>query len=511
MPDAPHDSRHPHRKEVQGELHPVPAVVGMDRNERHALEVRLQWLRAWRYVLFAVVLHGAGFVYWWSLPRDEMLLPEERMVTAALEDPPPPEPEPIEEILPPELTPPEPPPLDEPELEDPTLDEPETELDQPFEADPNILGLGGSQGVGGRGARRSGLASASAPVPGSGPTGTGFRTFVEGMRSRGMDVVFVVDATASMEKFIELTRATIDEIIGELGAIVPDLRLGLTAYRDRGDQWLTQQVPLTDDRYAIHNFLIDLQASGGGDFEEAVEEGLRVAIEGSGWRPGARHVMILVGDAPPHADDEGKAIGLVRGFARGSDAAVNVLFTGSQPGKKPTDREKNARDVFERITRSGGGLLAELITEEGELRDRILDASFGVEWRDEIRALLSQRGGDWRDRIVQKKVAANDRKWLLQNLGDSPVHPAIVDGCVRLFDRRVAERAMSLLTDEAQPADVRSVALYVLKKSLARSVAIDVTKPLEGQAAALAALKREIDRMPKPPPAPPAGANRDKR
>ncbi|MHC4845068.1 MAG: vWA domain-containing protein [Planctomycetota bacterium] len=511
MPEAPHDSRHPFRKQPAGELHPTPAVVGMDRKARHDLEVRQQWLRAWRYVLIAIVLHGAGFLYWWSRPSEALLPPDERMLMATLDDPPPPEPEPLEELLPPEMKPPEPPPLDDPEMEDPTLDEEETELDQPYETDPNILGLGGAQGVGGRGGRRSGLAGPSAPELGSGPTGTGFRNFVTGLRTKGMDVVFVVDATASMEKFIELTRATIDEIIGELGAIVPDLRLGLTAYRDRGDQWLTQQVPLTDDRYAIHNFLIDLEASGGGDFEEAVEEGLRVAIEGSGWRPAARHVMILVGDAPPHEDDEQKAIGMVRTFARGKDAAVSVLFTGSQPGKKPTEREENARAVFERISRSGGGLLAELITEEAELRDRILDASFGVEWRDEIRALLGQRGGDWRDRIVQKKVADGDRKWLMQNLSDTPVHPAVVDGCVRLFDRRIAERALSLLTDETESAGVRSVALYVLKKSIARTVAIDVTKPLTGQTAALAALKREVERLPKPPPAPPSGGSRDQR
>jgi hypothetical protein len=482
----------------------------MDREARREHELRREWVIAMRYLVVAAILHGAGVLWWLTLDRPPAVLGEDQLVHATLDETPPPEPEPLDDILPPELKPPEPPPLDEPEFDDPELDELESDLDLPYEAYPNILGLGG-KGLGGRGARRSGLGASSAPTPEAGPTGTGFGKFVDELRVRGMDVVFVVDATASMEKFIELTRLTIDEIIGELGAIVPDLRLGLTAYRDRGDDWLTQHVPLTDDRYAIHNFLLDLEASGGGDFEEAVEEGLRVAIENSGWREGTRHVLILVGDAPPHADDEQTAISLVRAFARGGDAGVNVLFTGSAPGKKATEREAGARAVFERIVRSGSGLLAELRTESTDLRDRILDASFGVEWRDEIRALLDQRTGDYRERIVDKKVAAGDMKWLLKNLSGTPVHPAVVEGCVKLFNRSVAEHASALLTSESRSRSVRSVALYVLKMGLARTISVDVTRPLSEQAAALAALKREIDRLPKPPqppPRPPGGSRR---
>jgi hypothetical protein len=40
----------------------------------------------------------------------------------------------------------------------------------------------------------------------------------------------------------------------------------------------------------------------GGDFSEAVLEGLQVAIERAQWKKGSRHILVHFADAPPHGE-----------------------------------------------------------------------------------------------------------------------------------------------------------------------------------------------------------------
>jgi Mg-chelatase subunit ChlD len=486
-------------------------VVALGREQRERLLRRRELIRLPLPLLLALALHAALVIWLWSVRG---LLGDgdaERLIHASVEDVELIEPLQLVEPEPPELQPPEPEPLEDPRVVDlePTDAIPmPDELVLPAE---NLLGVGGSAARGPGGGRRSGLSAGGIPDLDAMPGGSGFRAFVSDLRARGLDVVFVVDATASMERFIERARATIDGIIADLSAVVPDLRLGLVAYRDQADDWITQHVDLTDDRYHIHNFLADLEADGGGDFEEAVDQGLRLAADRLAWRPGARRVVVLVGDAPPHPDDESAAVQVVRAFSRDVHSAVSVLYTGSTNAARPTARDERTRAVLDKIARSGGGILADLQEERGSLRDRILDASFGTEWSGAIRELLGLREADWRQRLVARKVAADDRKWLLRNLGSTPVHPAVVDGCIALFDRAVGERAMELLLDERRPDAVRSAALYVLKRGVIGGLPIDIHQPLAGQQGALEKLRRELDKLEpvgdagrstRPPPSP---------
>jgi hypothetical protein len=477
----------------------VPAVAAMGREERERLQRRKSLLRSPGYLAVAVGLHVAAIAWLWTYGSQLAGDVADRMLRASLVDDVAPEELYVEAPEPPELQPPEPELVEQPLL-DQTVEEVDTEHDPSSHSTTDMLGLGGG---GDRGGRRSGLAMGGVAELDIGSGSTPFRAFVDDLRARGLDVVFVVDATASMDRFIQRARSTIDDIIADLSAVVPDLRLGIVAYRDRQDDWLTRQVDLTDDRYRIHNFLSDLEAAGGGDFEEAVDEGLRVATESLAWRDGTRRVVILVGDAPPHEDDEGATLQLVRNFSRGAQSAVSVLFTTAETDGRPTERETRARASMEKIARAGGGILSGL-AESVNLRDRILDASFGTEWIEEIRALVSRQRDDRRQRIVASKVRAGDVKWLLQYLDDEPIHPAIVDGCIELFDRRVAERALELLSDESRSRTVRSVALYILKRTVAPGVPFEVQAPLSDQEGALSRFRREIERL---PPVPGAARN----
>ncbi len=485
----------------------VPAVVASGRKEREKRELERALRRLPIYLIGAAAIHAALLLWWWtSLKGTPGERPPSRIEASLLEELPPLE-DPLDEAPLDEA-------LDEPEqveepptMTDTEVDDPTPTLDDVFDPGENVLGLGGGGAGGGHGgARHSALSSGEIPLVVVGAGGSGFKSFVEDLRERGLDLVFVIDATASMDKFIVQARAAIDGIIEDVSAVVPDLRIGVVAYRDRKDTWLTRQVALTDDRYLIHNFLADLEAGEGGDFEEAVDEGLRVAIEDLAWRAGSRRVLVLVGDAPPHAADEQKALSLARSFARDRQSVLDVLYTGARPGSAATDQDRNTQKSLEKLARSANGQLTNLQAGEDDLRALILDASFGIEWRDDIRQLLGHSRDDWRQRIVADKVAHQQRAWLLDNLDRTPVHPAIVNGCLTLFDASIAQRALALLLDETRAIPVRSVALYLLKHKLAGKIALDVTAPLAQQSVQVASIQRAVGnyaRSGRPPPPPP--------
>ena len=82
----------------------------------------------------------------------------------------------------------------------------------------------------------------------------------------------------------------------------PDICYGLVAYRDRGDAFVTRTHDFTDDLGAFQSVLGRLQASGGGDKPEALNEALHETVHRLSWRADAARMVVLVADAAPHLD-----------------------------------------------------------------------------------------------------------------------------------------------------------------------------------------------------------------
>jgi hypothetical protein len=82
-----------------------------------------------------------------------------------------------------------------------------------------------------------------------------------------LDLVFLMDATGSMQDEIDKLKTTMGEIAGTIDALPerPDVRYALVAYRDRGDQFVVRTNDFTSDVSAFQRTLAALQASGGGD------------------------------------------------------------------------------------------------------------------------------------------------------------------------------------------------------------------------------------------------------
>ncbi len=176
-----------------------------------------------------------------------------------------------------------------------------------------------------------------------------------------VDLVFVLDTTGSMGGLLEGAKRKIWSIANEVarGKPTPDIRVGLVAYRDKKDAYVTQETDLTDDLDGIYKVLKGFQAGGGGDGPEHVNAGLKAAIETMSWstEKDALRIIFLVGDAPPH-EDYGDAFdhNSLAKAAIGKDIIVNTIRCGSdaETGRVWEEIAKKAEGTFVTIDQGGG-------------------------------------------------------------------------------------------------------------------------------------------------------------
>ena len=131
------------------------------------------------------------------------------------------------------------------------------------------------------------------------------QTVVPGFTPK-IEVVFVLDTTGSMSDLIQAAKDKIWSIASTMASAqpAPEIKMGLVAYRDRGDDYVTKVIDLSDDLDSVYAQLIDFKADGGGDGPESVNQALFDAIHNISWSqdPDSYQVVFLVGDAPPHMD-----------------------------------------------------------------------------------------------------------------------------------------------------------------------------------------------------------------
>jgi hypothetical protein len=159
-----------------------------------------------------------------------------------------------------------------------------------------------------------------------------------------VEVAFVLDTTGSMAKLIEGAKRKIWSIATTILDCNPEaeVRMGIVAYRDIGDDYVTKTFDLTTDIQDMYAHLLELKARGGGDWPESVNEALHVGVGKLSWTHGhdTTRIVFLVGDAPPHMDyQQDKKYPEVLEIARKRGIVVNAVQAG------------NARDT-ERVWRS---------------------------------------------------------------------------------------------------------------------------------------------------------------
>jgi hypothetical protein len=224
--------------------------------------------------------------------------------------------------------------------------------------DPAGFDLGG---VGGAGA-------------GGGMAGGGsFDSMVKSLRRNGLDVVIAFDSTGSMSGEINEVKSQIHKIGTTMLALVPKTRFSLCTYRDQGDSYVTKGIPLTSDIRQLEYFLKGIEAGGGGDHPEAVQEGIKWAIDNNKFRPSARKIILVFGDAPPHADDQPTCLKLARNF-HGQDKGIVSTVTCRANAPMPE---------FYAIAVAGGGE-AFLATDSRQIVSQLVILVFGSQHKDKV-------------------------------------------------------------------------------------------------------------------------------
>jgi hypothetical protein len=121
-----------------------------------------------------------------------------------------------------------------------------------------------------------------------------------------IEVVFILDTTSSMSGLIQAAKEKIWSIATTMASAqqTPDIRMGLVAFRDRGDTYVTRVLDLSQDLDSMYASLMDFKAQGGGDGPESVNQALYDAINRISWSEddSVYKVAFLIGDAPPHMD-----------------------------------------------------------------------------------------------------------------------------------------------------------------------------------------------------------------
>ncbi len=158
------------------------------------------------------------------------------------------------------------------------------------------------------------------------------------------EVIFVLDTTGSMGGLIEGAKQKIWSIATDIQKANGGgkVKIGLIAYRDRGDQYVTKRTALTDDLDTIYGVLQSFRADGGGDGPESVNQALNEAVTQFQWsnKADTMKTIFLVGDFPPHMDyqDDVKYPESCK-LARQKNIVINTVQCGMESTTVPIWRE----------------------------------------------------------------------------------------------------------------------------------------------------------------------------
>lgn len=178
-----------------------------------------------------------------------------------------------------------------------------------------------------------------------------------------IEVVFVLDTTGSMSGLIQGAKDNIWSIASSMASAqsAPIIKMGLVAYRDRGDDYVTKVVDLNEDLDTNYGTLMGFQAAGGGDHAESVNKGLYDAVNSMSWSADedTYKVIFLVGDAPPQTryQDEMQFPEIVK-LAQDKGIIINTILCGNDGATRSPWKQiaSLGQGDFFQVEQSGGAV-----------------------------------------------------------------------------------------------------------------------------------------------------------
>jgi hypothetical protein len=173
-----------------------------------------------------------------------------------------------------------------------------------------------------------------------------------------IDLIFVIDTTASMEPVLREVAHSLRGIVRVLERLVPSLRVGVVAYNDRD----TGQVPVvtlpptpTDHGLPrVVAFIERLSASTIGS--RTVDEDLYLGLSTATALPlrlEAKQAIVVIGDAEAHPYEQAQALFRAQSFVRGNaNRTISTLFVTTPSSLM---HGNVARPFFVALANAGGG------------------------------------------------------------------------------------------------------------------------------------------------------------
>ncbi len=218
-----------------------------------------------------------------------------------------------------------------------------------------------------------------------------------------VEVAFVLDTTGSMGDLIDGAKRKIWSIASSIVDTNPnaDIAMALVAYRDRGDDYVVKSTPLSSDVQGLYGKLVKLQADGGGDTPESVNEALDKAIRGLQWTSGSnvKHIVFLVGDAPPHMDyPQERRYPQILKVAAEKQIVVNAVQAGDMAETTPIWKEiaQFGHGRYIAIPQNGGEVVVIVTPFDGDI----------LHFQEELDGSIVPYGSDSRKKDTAGKMAS---------------------------------------------------------------------------------------------------------
>jgi hypothetical protein len=226
---------------------------------------------------------------------------------------------------------------------------------------------------------------ANPPKPAAEPTGGDVRTRARDMttywtqtREAGLDVAMCLDVTPSMDKTLERVQTQVKEITSFFQLLLKDrVHMAALGYGDDVAYTIPLQTDLATYVRELEKFKI-FDDPNDKTIEEGPDKALDKAISGLKWRKTARRVLVVIGDAPMHREDETECY-------KRLDAAAKAGFTISTIACKPPKKYAHVPPYacFQKIAEHGKGIAVTLEKPE-ELIARLLVLMMGSKYEKDL-------------------------------------------------------------------------------------------------------------------------------
>ena len=244
------------------------------------------------------------------------------------------------------------------------------------------------------------------------------------------DVVFLIDATKSMEPYLVLAGKIAKKIMDKFRLKkeklkeIGELRFGAAIYRDYADELpyqyevvedLTTQVRLMKNR--LEHISVRRNFERPNDpayYPEAVFQGIVHCVRGMNWKQGSRKLVIHIGDAGNHSrgQDRFKENDIAR-LLVDNDISYSAILITSETNNKG---RIYARKLFCKQTRTIINETAQIWWEEVAKmeNDRILPVEKAIEIKEDLEKLIDSAGALDCCQSDLSCCPCGDRRWTLR-------------------------------------------------------------------------------------------------